>query len=368
MAIQYVQMSFVPLMAIVFSLILFIDNKTISKTITKFYIAMDVVFGILVAADISDFYFASLETLNDFRYLTSLLGYSLRPLAILLLVFTLIRNENSVKKSWLIIIPAIINALMCVLNVFTKWVFSFNLDNTFVRGPLGYLPHIVSAIYLMMLLTMVFSRARKIDKAELVLVLVLALGTVAAVVLESLIEVRCLVNGVGVISGDCYFIYLNTQTYRRDELTNLLNRRSFYTDIKRISGKVHIVCIDMNNLKDINDTQGHIHGDKALTTIARILTENVDKHSKVYRVGGDEFVVLSKLDKEGIEKSFAKINDLINKEGLSIAHGYALYNSGEDFEQIYTTADKLMYKNKEEMKVLQIIENASTKKDISSRD
>lgn len=313
MVIQFVQMSFIPLTAIVFSLILFIDNKTISKTITKFYIAMDVVFGILVVADLLDFYFAGLETLNNFRYLTSILGYSLRPLALLLIVFTLIRNENSVKKSWLIIIPAIVNAVICILNVFTKWVFSFSPDNHFIRGPLGYLPHIVSAIYLIMFLIIVFSRARKIDKSEFILVLALTFGTVAAVVLESLIEVRCLVNGIGVISADCYFIYLNTQTYRRDELTNLLNRRSFYTDIKHITGKIHIVCIDMNNLKEINDTQGHIYGDKALITIARILNENVDKHSKVYRVGGDEFVVLSKLDKEGIEASFAKINNLINK-------------------------------------------------------
>lgn len=347
---RIVQMSFVPVVAIVLSLILFIKNKTVGKNITRLYIITVIIFGVLVIVDSVDLYLASLAQLNYFRYVTSIIGYSLRPVALLLVIFTLVRFENNKKMSWILLIPGIINLLICVLNPAVKWMFSFTSQNDFVRGPLGFLPFLVSGIYLVILIYEAISNVRHIEKTELIIVFAMVVSVIIAVILESVTELRCLLNGVGVISADCYFLYLNTKTYRRDELTSLLNRRSFYTDVKSISGTNYIVCIDMNNLKVINDTKGHIAGDQAIIAFSKILRDNVSIQSKVYRVGGDEFVVLTKQDEKTINENFAKINRIASEIDLSIAFGYAMLKPTDDFEQVYITADKRMYECKEKMK------------------
>lgn len=350
MVSELLQMSFVPLVAIILTLILLLKNKTISKRITSFYILIVIIFAFLVIFDMLDYYLSSLDELNNFRYVTSILGYSLRPIALLLVLFTLLRHNSSKKIKGILAIPAIVNILISLCNPFTFWMFRFDSGNHFIRGPLGIVPFVVSAIYLVVLLWVMISNSKGIEKTEIFLVIAMIISVVAAVVLESVAESRCLLNGVGVICTNCYFLYLNTQTYRKDDLTNLLNRRSFYRDIQSLSGSVYVVCIDMNDLKQVNDTYGHIAGDEALITIANVLEENVSNQGRVYRVGGDEFVVLFKDTEEQLAEKFLIINQILAQKNLSIAYGYAFFDGKEMFEKTYVRADEQMYLCKEEMK------------------
>lgn len=347
---KLIQMSFVPLVAIILTLILLIKNKTISKKITRFYICAVLIFAMLMVVDMTDYYLSELDTLNNWRYATSLVGYSLRPIASLLVLFTLIRNDNSKKKSWILTIPAIINAFLCILNPLTKWVFYFAENNDFYRGPLGWLPFIVSGIYLVVLFSTVFMHLHGIEKTELVLVLTMIGTVIIAVIIESLTKTRCLLNGIGVIFTNCYFLYLNTQTYRRDDLTYLLNRRSLYTDILSITENTYVVCVDMNDLKLLNDTCGHMAGDEALKAIANALKDTIMHHGNVYRVGGDEFVILTKLPEEQLKHCFEKIHTILKQKKLSIAYGYEMYDGSKSFEVVYSIADEKMYTCKKRMK------------------
>lgn len=347
---QIIQMAFVPTVAVVLSLMLFFKNKTLDKKIRFFYIAAVIILAVLIVTDITDYYLSTLEKLNNFRYFTSVVGYSLRPIALLLMLFTLIRYQNSRKKTWILVIPAIINILIFAFGSFGGITFVFKENNEFVRGPLGITPFIVSAIYMIIIVYLICSHVRYIEFTELVLVLTMLFFTLAAVVVESVLDVRCLVNGIGIISADCYFLYLNTQVYRRDKLTNLLNRSSFDIDVKNHTGKAFIICVDMDNLKLINDTNGHFIGDQALMCIAAALRENFDIHSKVYRIGGDEFVIISRLEEERIIRRFKHVNDILAEQHYSVSYGYELWNGYDDFEETYKKADAKMYKFKEEMK------------------
>lgn len=350
MEITLLQMGFVPVVGIILTLIIFLQNKTLSKNIVWLYTIMMFIFAILVATDLTDFYLASFPTLNKFRYFTTIIGYSFRPLAPLLLFFTIIRYDSSKKSIKILLIPVVINMILCALTPLNYWVFRFTADNEFTRGPLGFSPFITSGIYLIVLCYYVVRKLKFIEKTEFILVYVMIAAIIVSVVLESLTTLRCLLNGVGVISAGCYFLYLDTQTYRRDELTSLLNRRSFYRDTENLSDNVYVTCIDMNNLKELNDSQGHAAGDEALKTIARVLKDNFGHHSKVYRVGGDEFVVISKITEEELLQRFEKINELIEKSNLSIAYGYEKFQAHNDFEKVYNMADEKMYKCKELMK------------------
>ncbi len=79
-----------------------------------------------------------------------------------------------------------------------------------------------------------------------------------------------------------------------DYLTGLFNRKRFTEDIKSFiekNGKGTILLLDIDNFKNINDTQGHYYGDIVLKHIATILRTSLNDEEVVYRIGGDEFIV-----------------------------------------------------------------------------
>ena len=158
---------------------------------------------------------------------------------------------------------------------------------------------------------------------------------------------------------------------RLDELTGIKNQNAFseYTteldnDIK--SGKVNfpfgVVMCDLNNLKHINDTRGHSFGDEAIQRACRLICGVYD-HSPVFRVGGDEFVVILKDDDYEIrEKLLMKLKGESYANGLSrtgpvVAVGMAEFNKDYDkfFADVFNRADQLMYENKTEIKSGNII-------------
>ncbi len=153
---------------------------------------------------------------------------------------------------------------------------------------------------------------------------------------------------------------------RRDELTGIRNKNAFTEHAAELDAMISsgggtqgfgVVMCDMNDLKLINDTRGHSNGDEALQRTSRMICE-IFKHSPVYRVGGDEFVViLSGNDYENREILLKKLRDESAADerlrtGPAVACGLAVYESGKDkgFSSVFERADQLMYENKKEMK------------------
>ena len=161
-----------------------------------------------------------------------------------------------------------------------------------------------------------------------------------------------------------------TAIANRDSLTGVGSKTAYdYETSKmndRIANKEHIVfglaMIDLNYLKNTNDEYGHFAGDEALIKLAHIICLTF-KHSPVYRVGGDEFVVaLTGEEYDKAEALIAEFNERIqdcieNKklpefERISAAIGYATYIEGTDtcVDDVFKRADQKMYQRKHEMK------------------
>lgn len=69
-----------------------------------------------------------------------------------------------------------------------------------------------------------------------------------------------------------YYLSLYVLTAKEDTLTQLLNRQCYYADMEKMADKITaVVSVDMNDLKKINDSQGHDAGDKALKKVAECL-------------------------------------------------------------------------------------------------
>ena len=121
-----------------------------------------------------------------------------------------------------------------------------------------------------------------------------------------------------------------------------------------------IAMIDLNNLKNINDSYGHANGNLYIAGACHIIC-TIFRHSPVFRVGGDEFVVILKNSDyeqrhELIEKANLKFFETENDsarepwERYSVAIGMAEQREGESVEAVFKRADQAMYLNKEKMK------------------
>ena len=155
----------------------------------------------------------------------------------------------------------------------------------------------------------------------------------------------------------------------KDALTGLQNKTSYTEKIKTIEKEISaghaefsIIMIDINFLKRVNDTYGHEYGDTYLINAGKLVC-SVFGEENVYRIGGDEFVVLFK-DKQIalVNDKVAEIRSTINKlqadstlkpwEKVSAAVGVAYFDERIDktAEEVFKRADSDMYKNKLAMK------------------
>ena len=155
---------------------------------------------------------------------------------------------------------------------------------------------------------------------------------------------------------------------RRDELTRVKNKLAFDEFEKNIQNSLDkggetqafaIVVCDLNDLKKINDTQGHKAGDEYIKTSAKLLC-NVFNHSPVFRIGGDEFAIfLSGEDYSARHQLVEEIQkhslaNIAKHEGPVIAIGMAEFipETDKNVTEIFERADQLMYKVKKELKSL----------------
>lgn len=150
-----------------------------------------------------------------------------------------------------------------------------------------------------------------------------------------------------------------------DALTRVRNKRAFDIDAAKLNETKEpygIVMIDQNGLKWINDTFGHVKGDISIKTVCKVVCE-VFKHSPVYRVGGDEFIVILKNDDFNDRESLIQkltdtfINLFHNKElspweRVTAAVGYSVFDSKRDkgVDDVLKRADAAMYRQKRTLK------------------
>ena len=116
-----------------------------------------------------------------------------------------------------------------------------------------------------------------------------------------------------------FYMYFHAQSFKRDVLTGVLNRRCFYADAKRYELKISaLMSIDLNNLKTLNDTKGHAEGDKAIVTMTNNVRRALPRDCYMYRTGGDEFMaIFTKTDMETVRITKDIVKDNMAKTPYS---------------------------------------------------
>lgn len=145
-----------------------------------------------------------------------------------------------------------------------------------------------------------------------------------------------------------------------DVLTGLFNRQYFEQEIERLQSSnkypVSILVMDMNDLKEINDTLGHAAGDEQLRLAAQVIRKAFRPEDIIARIGGDEFVVLlPETDTITAHKAVERIIKVLenfnhlnpDKNLVSFAIGFATSESTPNLRDVFRIADRKMYINKE---------------------
>lgn len=146
------------------------------------------------------------------------------------------------------------------------------------------------------------------------------------------------------------------QVSNTDQLTGCFNRRAYENDISTLSQEKEFICIsmDVNGLKIVNDSLGHGAGDELLQGAARCMKESFDSCGKVYRVGGDEFIILVFTDDRQFEKMLKEFEERVKKwsgrlvKSMTVSCGCVSSRElpWEEIEELVRLADMRMYEKK----------------------
>ena len=147
-----------------------------------------------------------------------------------------------------------------------------------------------------------------------------------------------------------------------DSLTKVFNRRALskylsgVCDKKGIPYELHLIMLDIDDFKIINDTYGHIAGDKILIFIANILKKTLRDGDKIFRYGGEEFVlILNRIDTVHCKKIVNRLLELVSKNKLlykgksidvTVSMGSTILVETDTPDALLTRADNALYSAK----------------------
>lgn len=147
-----------------------------------------------------------------------------------------------------------------------------------------------------------------------------------------------------------------------DALTKAYNRRalnSYLTNLcekEKIQEDMHFLILDIDDFKNINDTYGHVAGDKVLIFITNLLKKTLRDGDKIFRYGGEEFVIiLNRIDNESCLQIAQRILKLISTNKLiykgttlqvTVSIGSTKYHMGDTPIDLLDRADMALYRSK----------------------
>lgn len=343
---RLVYANYATILIVLFLVVFLFSNVSFSKRTVKLFMIAIISVLVLVIVDSIESYTETLSYPTKLRVWMSAIGYTVRPVSVLCVLFII--TKNTLKRRIVLMIPGIINALVSFSALFCGLAFSYSETNEFVRGPLGFTAYVTSAVYLIILCVATVDYIQRKDYRQALIVIGIVVIIVVSTLLEAVFKFEGFINVSIAISVTFYYLFYHTQNYKNDSLTGVLNRLSYDVDIIRNSADITaIVSLDLNYLKVLNDTKGHAEGDKALMTVALCIRRNLIRGCQVYRVGGDEFEILyTKSDVTKLDKMIDNIRNDIERNSYSCAIGLAIREGNEEIDALTGRADTNMYTDK----------------------
>lgn len=289
------------------------------------------------------------------RFFTSAMQFAAAPLSPLILLWIYRRNQPN-HMGWLQGLPAIITAILSMSSIWTGWVLRVDAGNIYSRGPLFLLPFFSSVLYAVFILYTASRQETPGRRLETIFLLWAGAAIAGACALEIVFVIRYMIWSTTAVLLLAYFLLITILKVLYDAQTGVYSRLTYTKRLESIRAgqALTLAMVDMNGLKTINDSYGHKAGDQAIAQISQALLSIPMRGKKLYRYGGDEFIIM--VDSWCGEELSEKLKQIASHCGnvngimLSFAYGVVEYRGG-DLQTVTDEMDALMYKNKLEMKL-----------------
>lgn len=270
----------------------------------------------------------------------------------------------------LLLLPALLTFILCTVSLKTGWIFSVSQLNVYRRGRFYPVVYLLPLIYMIcnsfaaLRFGYIAKNRETMRRAKVLAVMFLlpVTGSAIQTLFSASALVCCFITATMVIVVIDYLQSLMT----KDTLTQLSNRLDLmmvledrledYDPVNKGGMPLYLLFCDIDYFKSINDTFGHLEGDKALCTVANAL-RSACRESGAYpaRIGGDEFVVLfSARDDDAAEIFRRDLKDIVlhASEGmqyaLRLSAGLTRCTSEDkrDIKALLDRADDMLYEEK----------------------
>lgn len=301
------------------------------------------------------------------------LDYITSPMASVMLVHQIQTSRKTRIYAYAVLAA---NAVLEILSIFTGWTFYVDADNYYHHGPLFAVYSAVFCLAFFYALIAFWKYGKKFRKNNRLSLIMIFLFTAIELALQEIIggEVRTLCIGLTFSSVFLYVHFSEFAQLERDDvmsiqqklldtdpLTGLYSRFAYTRDLEKmersgIPGDTVIIAMDVNGLKQANDTLGHLAGDELIIGAANCVRNVLGLYGRCYRTGGDEFVAMLRLPKETAAGLKARLNIAAESwkgqmvKELHFAVGLADRRDNPDCsaDELVGLADKEMYRDKSE--------------------
>lgn len=271
-------------------------------------------------------------------------------------------------------LPCNIMAILLVVNlhgVFGHFLYFFNEQGIYVRGPYYGIILLLTYLYLalvgVMALGIMCTNPSPVIRGQAKTVLTYVTGPTLFSIAHAAYEGMSL-QILGIVLSTVYmYIQLQGERITQDYLTRLNNRGCMekyltgrianYDNNPHETRQLYLMMMDLNGFKQVNDTLGHVEGDRALCLLADTLRTNAAPGVFLSRYGGDEFVIVAELPDDATAMAYAEhlyeaawSIDTGKDYHLCLSIGWARYQRKEGAERLLRRADAAMYRDKERLR------------------
>ncbi len=274
--------------------------------------------------------------------------------------------ERIKKKSRILAIPLIIATILIIINLLgTGIIFDISKENVYTRGPMNFILYIFVFVYYIESIYTVHKAKYDSILVEFFPIYYFIIPCMIGTMIQGFFFG---VSTIWLCVAIAFILVYNENQISVsfiDDLSGLYNRKYMNHYLNKLQSDknrhVYGFLLDINEFKAINDTYGHLTGDRALIKFGKILQHSIDKDSVAIRMGGDEFVIFAKLksDEEALAlKKQIKYNvrqfNIKSKEPfhLSFSIGIAKFN-GKNTDAFLSAMDDSMYEAKNMHRLMQ---------------
>ena len=285
-------------------------------------------------------------------------------IVILWSAFLIIHLDGTLSKIRMIVYASImaICLLALFINIFVPFIFEVDRNSVYSRVGYGYLIFTILDVLILLDSILIYIKIRaKGGILKFFPIWGFLIPSICGMIAQSVVYGISTINVGNAIAAAGMMMSMQNDLIFMDKLTGLYNRSHLdklkaQMEKSKKNAQYTAMMIDLNGFKLINDNFGHLVGDEALITAAKLLKEAVGSYGTVIRYAGDEFVIILNTISDplidevvlSIRRTFSNYNKKkMAPYELSISLGYSKANLKEQsIDELMNDIDKKMFEDK----------------------